>query len=73
MGSYCFSIDLEGHVLDERIGEALMGLKRICAEVRFLGSYPRADRQRASIAPLTSDEDFAVARDWLSEVRAGRG
>ena len=51
MGSYCFSIDLEGHVLDERVGEALMGLRRICAEVRFLGSYPRADRQRASIAP----------------------
>ena len=73
MGSYCFSIDLEGHVLDERIGEALMGLKRICAEVRFLGSYPRADRQRASIAPLTRDEDFAVARDWLSGIRAGRG
>ena len=24
------------------------------AEVRFLGSYPRADRQRASIAPLTT-------------------
>ena len=56
MGSYCFSIDLEGHVLDERVGEALMGLRRICAEVRFLGSYPRADRQRASIAPLTSDD-----------------
>ena len=73
MGSYCFSIDLEGHVVDERIGEALMGLKRICAEVRFLGSYPRADRQRASIAPLTSDDDFAVARDWLSGIRAGRG
>ncbi len=72
MGSYCFSIDLEGHVLDERIGEALMGLKRICAEVRFLGSYPRADRQRASIAPLTSDEDFAVARTWLEGIRAGR-
>ena len=47
MGSYCFSIDLEGHVLDERVGEALMGLRRVCAEVRFLGSYPRADRQRA--------------------------
>ena len=65
MGSYCFSIDLEGHVLDERVGEALMGLRRICAEVRFLGSYPRADRQRASIAPLTSDTDFTAARSWL--------
>ena len=61
MGSYCFSIDLEGHVLDERVGETLMGLRRICAEVRFLGSYPRADRQRASIAPLTSDADFVGA------------
>ena len=72
MGTYCFSIDLEGHVLDERVGEALMGLRRICAEVRFLGSYPRADRQRASIAPLTSDGDFSAARSWLEEIRSGR-
>ena len=72
MGSYCFSIDLEGHVLDERVGEALMGLRRICAEVRFLGSYPRADRQRASIAPLTSDTDFTAARSWLEGIRSGR-
>jgi prephenate dehydratase len=72
MGSYCFSIDLEGHVLDERIGEALMGLKRICAEVRFLGSYPRADRQQASIAPLTEDADFTAARSWVEAIRTGR-
>ena len=72
MGSYCFSIDLEGHVLDERVGEALMGLRRICAEVRFLGSYPRADRQRATIAPLTSDTDFTAARSWLDGIRSGR-
>ncbi len=72
MGSYCFSIDLEGHVLDERVGEALMGLRRICAEVRFLGSYPRADEQRASIAPLTSDDDFSAARSWLEGIRSGR-
>jgi len=72
MGSYCFSIDLEGHVLDERVGEALMGLKRICSEVRFLGSYPRADRQRATIAPLTADEDFSAARAWLTGLRTGR-
>ena len=71
MGSYCFSIDLEGHVLDERVGEALMGLRRICAEVRFLGSYPRADRRRASIAPLTSDDDFSSARAWLEGIRDG--
>ncbi len=70
MGSYCFSVDVEGHVLDERLGEALTGLKRICAEVRFLGSYPRADRQRATIGPRARDEDFAAARSWLEAIRA---
>jgi prephenate dehydratase len=72
MGSYCFSVDVEGHVLDERLGEALTGLKRICAEVRFLGSYPRADRQPATIGPRARDEDFASARAWLEAIRSPR-
>ena len=42
MGKYFFSIDLEGHVQDERVGAALMSLHRVCADVRFLGSYPAA-------------------------------
>ena len=71
MGSYCFSIDLEGHVQDERVGDALVGLKRICAEVVFLGSYPRADRLAATIAPQASDGDYARARAWLEVIRAG--
>ncbi len=69
MGSYCFSIDCEGHVLDERVGEALMGLYRVCADVKFLGSYARADRQAATIAPLNTDDDFAAARGWLTRLR----
>ncbi len=73
MGSYCFSIDAEGHVMDERVGEALMGLRRICAEIRFLGSYPRADRQTATVAPLNTDEDFTSARAWLGALRGGSG
>ena len=43
LGRYCFSIDAEGHVDEARVGEALMGLRRVCPDVRFLGSYPRAD------------------------------
>ncbi|KGN39690.1 prephenate dehydratase [Knoellia aerolata] len=69
LGSYCFSIDFEGHVLDERVGEALMGLKRVCAEVRFLGSYPREDGAQTDVAPLTGDADFSAARDWLRSLR----
>ena len=48
MGLYCFSVDCEGHVEDARVGEALMGLRRVCADVRFLGSYERHD----GIAPV---------------------
>jgi prephenate dehydratase len=42
IGRYCFFIDCEGHVSQARVGEALMGLKRVCGDVRFLGSYPQA-------------------------------
>ena len=69
MGSYCFSIDIEGHVLDERVGEALLGLKRVCAEVRFLGSYPAAHGTAVWVSPHTSDEAFAEARAWLRSLR----
>ncbi|MFE3230424.1 prephenate dehydratase, partial [Nocardia sp. NPDC059228] len=29
IGNYCFAVDAEGHIADRRVGEALMGLKRI--------------------------------------------
>jgi prephenate dehydratase len=69
MGSYCFSIDIEGHVLDERVGEALLGLKRVCADVRFLGSYPAAHGAAVRVSPHTSDEAFAESRAWLRSLR----
>lgn len=71
MGSYCFSIDFEGHLFEERVSEALMGLKRVAADVVFLGSYPRHDRRHASIAPRMSDADYVGARDWLESLRGG--
>ncbi len=71
MGSYCFSIDFEGHLADERVADTLMGLKRVCAQVRYLGSYQRADR-RVTADPRvgTADEDFNRARKWLDDLRA---
>ncbi|MGL5910593.1 MAG: prephenate dehydratase [Phycicoccus sp.] len=72
MGSYCFSVDIEGHVLDDRVGEALMGLRRVCAEVRFLGSYPRADRVPATVGRDTTDAAFTDARSWLAGIRSPR-
>ncbi len=41
LGRYVFFLDCTGHVADARLGEALQGLRRVCADLRFLGSYPR--------------------------------
>lgn len=68
LGSYCFSIDADGHLCDARMAEALLGLKRVCKDVIFLGSYPRADRAQPSLARGTSDEEHASAREWLASL-----
>lgn len=73
LGRYSFSIDAEGHLEDERVGEALMGLHRVCPHVRYLGSYPRVDAPHGDVRPGTHDADFVAARGWLRELRAGRG
>ena len=65
MGRYRFVIDAEGHVKDERVADALLGVKRFSPKVVFLGSYPRADRVSASIRDSHDDETFREARDWL--------
>jgi len=70
IGRYSFSIDAEGHVADERLGEALMGLHRRCPYVRFLGSYPRADGAEPTVHPGTTDADFREAREWLATLRS---
>jgi prephenate dehydratase len=72
LGQYYFFIDCEGHVDDARVGEALMGLRRVCADVRFLGSYPRCDGGSTQIRPGTSDAEFADAAAWLGRLRFGR-
>ncbi|MBA0052731.1 prephenate dehydratase [Streptomyces sp. AJS327] len=72
IGRYCFSVDCEGHVQDRRVGDVLMGLKRACQRVRFLGSYPRADEVGPTVRPGTRDEDFLEAADWLGRCLDGR-
>jgi prephenate dehydratase len=77
LGRYAFFLDCTGHVADDRVGEALQGLYRICARVLFLGSYPR-HRRAAGVAdqPVPapaglSDDDYADAAAWLARLRAG--
>jgi prephenate dehydratase len=71
LGDYCFSVDAEGHLDDARLAEAMKGLHRICADVVFLGCYPRADRQEPIIRRGTSNRDYADAEAWLTRLRRG--
>ena len=68
LGRYVFSIDCEGHVADARVGEALAALHRTCTDVRFLGSFPRADGERGAAG---SDAEHRAADDWLDRLRSG--
>ena len=71
LGRYRFVIDLDGHILDERVADALLGLKRFSPNVIFLGSYPRADKLAISVTQRYGDEVFIEARDWLRALIAG--
>lgn len=73
IGRYCFSVDCEGHLQDRRVGDVLMGLKRACERVRYLGSYPRADEVPPVERKGTTDADFVEAADWLTRCLDGRG
>ena len=72
LGTYVFFLDCGGHVAEPRLGEALQGLRRICADVRFLGSYPRhrlTPEAPVASPPGLSDADFADSAAWLARLR----
>ena len=72
LGRYRFDIDIEGHVLDESVGEALTGLHRFSPRVSFLGSYPASDLKLSSLVGAHSNESFKTASKWLAQLRASR-
>ena len=43
LGHYHFIIDAQGHIDDPAVAAAVTGLRNICEDIRFLGSYPRAN------------------------------
>ena len=71
LGQYHFIIDVEGHIEDARVGDTLKALYRICADVRFLGSYARADKVLPTLNKATEDKAFDTAENWLKRIRSG--
>lgn len=70
MGDYFFSMDLEGHIAEARVADALTGIHRVSPHIRFLGSYPRADRKPQQVTQDVSDDAFSAANAWISSLRS---
>jgi prephenate dehydratase len=70
-GEYRFFLDFDGHIAEQRVGDALSALHRRCHELRFLGSYPRADEIPTAVAIGNTDADYDAAAKWLRGLRNG--
>jgi prephenate dehydratase len=72
LGRYRFNIDVQGHIDDDAVAEALMGLHRFSPHIVFLGSYPRADKQKSEHEGNNSNSEFHDAEKWLKALRSGK-
>lgn len=68
LGNYCFFLDVEGHLSDERVGDALATVKRTQRDIRLLGSYRRSGaRHRDEAARIERDDEaYRASAAWLA-------
>jgi prephenate dehydratase len=69
LGQYCFFIDFEGHVDDEVVADCLKNLAANQTEVKFLGSYPVAERDGSERREAASAA-WEQASSWMDSLRA---
>lgn len=69
LGEYCFVIDLEGHISDEVVADALVRLRSELLDVRFLGSYPAFGEAGHEVRAEVKERELA-AKNWLLGLRA---
>jgi prephenate dehydratase len=69
LGDYFFSIDCIGHIDDENLGDALLELRKICADVKFLGSYPRHDNASTNGDIADIARSNVDPQSWLEKLR----
>lgn len=69
LGDYCFLIDLEGHIADEVVADALRELMIKQGAVKFLGSYPAAGEHGPS-RRRDADRAWREAKEWMDGLRA---
>ena len=72
LGRYRFNIDVQGHIDDDAVAEALKGLHRFSPKVIYLGSYTRADKEKSVHEGNNSNPEFASADAWLKKLKSAR-
>ena len=68
LGDYFFSFDVDGHLAEQRVADAVRGLHRISPDTRFLGSYPRADGRAYAVPRHNQDKAFREANEWVQRL-----
>ena len=69
LGQYCFIVDLNGHIGDDVIADALRTVKAKHAEVKFLGSYPAAGAGAGGVREEAS-KAWTDASEWMTALRS---
>ncbi len=69
LGSYCFIVDLDGHIGDELIADCLRSIRAKYADIKFLGSYPTAG-EGSTGTRLEAATAWADAKQWMEALRA---
>ena len=73
LGEYCFWIDADAHLSEPRLQEALVGLRRTTRDLRFFGSYPRADGRSPAVPVHADDTAYAEASEWVAGLSGPAG
>ncbi|MEM7326681.1 MAG: prephenate dehydratase [Actinomycetota bacterium] len=69
LGSYCFIIDLDGHIGDDVVADCLRNIRAKHADVKFLGSYPAAGVGSSEVRDEVTSA-LSEAAEWMQSLRA---
>ncbi len=71
LGDYCFFMDLDGHVADELLADALRNIAAKQADVKFLGSYAVGGPHEAGVVRRrAATKAWREASAWVDGLRA---
>jgi prephenate dehydratase len=68
LGSYCFIIDLEGHLDESLVADCLRDIHSKHGRIKFLGSYP-AHGETGERVRREADAGWREAEDWIQSLK----